>query len=339
MLYSELVLLSLHLRCFCHFHFVKFLFALKPDHTKSALHPRNRHRSRYDFAALIHAHAALAPYVLVNPFGDTSIDFANPQAVKALNQALLKTHYAVAEWDIPEHYLCPPIPGRADYVHYLADLLAESHAGNIPQGHAVRVLDIGTGANMVYPLIGTREYGWQFVAADIDVAALHNAQQIVDANGLAEVIALRLQTTPAAIFKGIIQSGETYALTMCNPPFHSSLEEAQAGSQRKLRGLDKSRTGKSPAKGASHAKPAALNFGGQSHELYCAGGEEAFVVNMIKESQQFAMQCQWFTTLVSKATTLPSVYRALKKVNARQVRTIAMAQGQKQSRFVAWTWR
>lgn len=312
---------------------------MKPDHTKSALHPRNRHRSRYDFAALIAAHAALAPYVLVNPFGDTTIDFANPQAVKTLNQALLKMHYAVAVWDIPEGYLCPPIPGRADYVHYLADLLAESNAGKIPQGNTVRVLDIGTGANVVYPLLGTREYGWQFVGADIDAVAVQNGQKIVDANALADVISLRLQTTPAAIFKGIIQSGETFALTMCNPPFHGSLEEAQAGSQRKLRGLDKSRPLKPPAKGASHTKPAALNFGGQSHELYCVGGEEAFVVNMIKESQQFAMQCQWFTTLVSKATTLPSVYRALKKVNARQVRTIDMAQGQKQSRFVAWTWR
>lgn len=312
---------------------------MKPDHPKSALHPRNQHRSRYDFAALIHTHAALATYVIVNPFGDTTIDFANPQAVKTFNQALLKQHYGIAVWDIPEDYLCPPIPGRADYVHYLADLLAQGNAGNIPRGETVRVLDIGTGANLVYPLIGTREYGWQFVGADIDEVALQNAQQIVDANHLAEVMSLRQQITPAAIFKGMIQQGESFALTMCNPPFHSSLEEAQAGSQRKLRGLDKSRLGKPPAKGASNAKPAALNFGGQSHELYCAGGEEAFITQMIKESQQFAMQCQWFTTLVSKATTLPSVYRALKKVNARDVKTIHMAQGQKQSRFVAWTWR
>jgi 23S rRNA (adenine1618-N6)-methyltransferase len=61
------------------------------------------------------------------------------------------------------------------------------------------------------------------------------------------------------------------------------------------------------------------------------------VVEMIKESKQFSTQCLWFTTLISKSTTLPSVYRALKKVNALQVKTIEMKQGHKQSRIVAWT--
>jgi 23S rRNA (adenine1618-N6)-methyltransferase len=40
----------------------------------------------------------------------------------------------------------------------------------------VRVLDIGVGANCVYPLIGHAEYGWRFLGVDIDEAALANAQ-------------------------------------------------------------------------------------------------------------------------------------------------------------------
>jgi len=304
---------------------------LKPEITKSALHPRNRHRERYDFDALIQTSAALAPYVQLNAYGDASIDFADAQSVKALNQALLKQFYAVDVWDIPKHYLCPPIPGRADYLHYLADLLSEAH-GMVPRGPSVRVLDIGVGANMIYPLIGTREYGWQFVGADIDAKALRNAQQIVDANALADVIELRLQATPSSIFKGMIQPGELFALTMCNPPFHGSLAEAQAGTQRKWRGL-----GKHVAKRGGGGKPAVLNFGGQGAELYCAGGEEAFVTAMVKESKQYVAQCLWFTTLISKAANLPSVYRALKSMQAHEVKTIEMTQGQKQSRIVAWT--
>jgi len=304
---------------------------LKPENTKSALHPRNRHRERYDFDALIQTSAALAPYVQLNAYGDASIDFADGQSVKALNQALLKQFYAVDVWDIPKHYLCPPIPGRADYLHYLADLMSEAH-GIVPRGPSVRVLDIGVGANMIYPLIGTREYGWQFVGADIDAKALRNAQQIVDANALADVIELRLQATPSFIFKGMIQPGELFALTMCNPPFHESLAEAQAGTQRKWRGL-----GKHVAKRGGGGKAAVLNFGGQGAELYCAGGEEAFVTAMVKESKQYAAQCLWFTTLISKAANLPSVYRVLKNVQAREVKTIEMTQGQKQSRIVAWT--
>jgi 23S rRNA (adenine1618-N6)-methyltransferase len=200
----------------------------------------------------------------------------------------------------------------------------------MPQAESVRVLDIGVGANIIFPLIGHIEYGWNFVGTDIDANALNNAQNIIDGNGLSNVIELRLQSSSAYIFKSIVGKDEFFHLTMCNPPFHASLSDAQVGSQRKWRGLgknvDKSRADKS----------AVLNFGGQSNELYCEGGEEAFVTNMINESTLFATQCLWFTTLISKATTLPSVYRALKQVNALEVKTIEMKQGQKQSRVLAW---
>lgn len=305
---------------------------MKPDNAKSELHPRNRHRARYDFDQLVQASSALAPYVKLNKYGDASIDFSNAQAVKALNQALLKQFYEVLVWDIPKQYLCPPIPGRVDYLHYIADLLGRANAGVVPQGQSVRVLDIGVGANMIYPLLGTREYGWHFVGADIDAKALGNAQRIVDGNALSSHIELRLQAAPASIFKGIIRQGERFALTMCNPPFHGSLEEAQAGTERKWRGL-----GKHLAKYRSNDKSSVLNFGGQNAELYCEGGEEAFVSAMINESKHYATQCVWFTTLISKAANLPSVYRALKKVNALEVSTIEMSQGQKKSRIVAWT--
>lgn len=305
---------------------------MKSDNNKRKLHPRNQHRKRYDFDQLTQSSATLVQYVQLNEYGDASIDFSNPQAVKALNQALLKQFYGVSVWDIPKQYLCPPIPGRADYLHYLADLLSELNDGQAPIGKCVRVLDIGVGANMIYPLIGNREYGWHFVGADIEVKALQNAQQLIDANGLSNAIELRLQTSPPSIFKGMIRQDETFALTMCNPPFHGSLKEAQAGTKRKWQGLTKQ-----SAKHDTDKKSTILNFGGQSAELYCEGGEEAFVTTMINESKQFATQCLWFTTLVSKAANLPGIYRVLKKANALKVNTIEMAQGQKQSRIVAWT--
>ena len=293
---------------------------MKPK-SSSALHSRNFHRTGYDFPALVQAHPQLSQYVRPNAYSNDSIDFANPQAVKTLNQALLKHYYGVAVWDIPKNYLCPPIPGRADYVHYLVDLLAES---GITQ--QVRLLDIGTGANLVYPLIASHVYGWQCVGVDIDAKALRNAQQIVEANGLQQQISVRQQSNPKSIFNGVIFPGEQFTVTLCNPPFHASAAEAQAGTQRKWRGL-----GKKPSQ--------ALNFGGQSNELFCEGGEAEFLTTMIRESRLFAKQCVWFTTLVSKATNLPLVYRELKKVQTVAVKTVEMAQGQKQSRFVAWTFQ
>lgn len=297
---------------------------MPPKSSPSQLHPRNLHRNGYDFEVLINTHASLSQFVRQNDYGVDSIDFASPQAVKALNQALLKHYYGVAMWDIPKNYLCPPIPGRADYVHFLADLLTVS----IPDlnHEQVRMLDIGTGANLVYPLIAAHAYGWQCVGADIDAKALCNAQQIIEANSLQRQISVRQQHHPDSIFKGVMLSGEQFTVTLCNPPFHASAEEALAGSQRKWRGL-----GRKPSQ--------VLNFGGQSNELFCKGGEAAFLTTMIRESKLFAKQCIWFTTLVSKATNLPLVYRELKKVQAVTVKTVEMAQGQKQSRFVAWTFQ
>lgn len=295
---------------------------------KAALHPRSKHRGRYDFKQLIEASPALAAFVAPSAFGDTSIDFADPAAVRALNRALLAQMYGITAWEIPDSYLCPPIPGRADALHYLADLLADGNGGVIPRGNAIRVLDIGVGANCIYPLIGQREYGWKFVGTDIDRAALGCAEAIVDANGLGDAIQLRLQTAPAAIFDGVVGQHDLFDLSLCNPPFHASLADAQAGSERKWQNLGKPGSG---------GQAPVLNFGGQGSELHCPGGEEGFIRRMVAESREFATHCLWFTTLVSKSATLPAVYRALKHAGVEESRTLDMAQGQKKSRIVAWT--
>lgn len=294
---------------------------------KASLHPRNPHQGRYDFKQLIAASPELAAFVSPNAHGDESIDFADPAAVRALNRALLVYEYGIKGWDIPAQYLCPPIPGRADYLHYLADLLAESRGGVVPTGASTRVLDIGTGANCIYPLIGVRSYGWQFVASDIDPIAIACAQRTLDANPeLGAAVELRLQASRQFIFSGIVRPGEAFDLTLCNPPFHASLLDASAGTQRKWKNL-----------GKKAARIPALNFGGQGAELWCEGGEKAFVCRMIAESVGVGDRCLWFSTLISKQATLPFVYRALQQAGVSDSRTIKMAQGQKQSRIVAWT--
>ena len=284
---------------------------------KAGLHPRNRFNTRYDFPQLIACCPALAVFVKANAYGNDSIDYANPLAVKALNQALLRQAYGLEHWDIPPGYLCPPIPGRSDYIHHLADLIAQR------RGPSVRVLDIGTGANCIYPLIGASEYGWSFVGAEVDPVACRWAQKMVAANpSVAGLIECRLQKSATACFQGIIQPGEYFDLTLCNPPFHSTAEEATAGTQRKLKNLGGKKTG--------------LNFGGKANELWCEGGELGFIRRMIEESAQFAGQCEWFTTLVSKSEHLPRLEQALRRVKATQVKIIDMAQGQKKSRILAW---
>lgn len=310
-----------------------------PSSETSELHPRNKHHGRYDFEQLTKENPELAKFIRLNAYQDNSIDFANPAAVKALNKALLKHYYAIANWDIPAQYLCPPIPGRADYLHYAADLLASTNGGIVPTGAHIHVLDIGVGANAVYPLIGQHEYGWNFVGSDIAPVAIANAQKIVNSNpGLEKFINLRIQTSPLAIFNGIVKQDDKFDLTLCNPPFHASLNDAHAGTHRKLRNLGKASASNTPKhKGRENNKTPTLNFGGQAAELYCDGGEEAFVNRMIQESKLIGKQCLWFSTLISKTSNLPGVYRAIKKTGANDIKTFDMAQGQKKSRFVAWT--
>lgn len=289
--------------------------------TKSNLHPRNLHREQYDFQALIETLPELKSYVKLNDYGNETIDFFDPVAVKFLNKALLKHFYQIDFWELPMNYLCPPIPGRADYIHYVADLVKGKKN--------VKCLDIGVGANCVYPIIGISSYDWSFVGSDIDPIAIENAQQIASNNRiLKDKLELRLQVNTSAIFKGILSENERFDLSICNPPFHSSASEAQAGSQRKISNL----------KNQKNAK-VVLNFGGQNNELWCEGGEEKFVKSMIIESKLFSNSCLWFTSLISKKDNLTKLYKTLKSVGVFEVKTIQMSQGNKISHLLAWTFQ
>lgn len=299
---------------------------------RSALHPRNRHQGHYDFARLVKDCPALSAHLVTTPRGESSIDFNRPAAVRELNRAILRSDYGIAHWDLPEGALCPPIPGRADYLHGLADLLADSGDGAIPRGMAVRVLDVGVGASCIYPLLGHTEYGWRFVGSEVDTTSLQVAQAIVQSNRLDKAIILRQQPRRGSVFEGVVGEDDRFDLTLCNPPFHASARDAAGVQQRKLRQLGK-------ATGAATARTAAPppNFGGHAHELWCPGGEAEFLRRMVRESATVAHQVLWFTSLVARAEHLSGLRRQLRQAGAVDVREVAMAQGSKQSRFVAWT--
>ncbi|MCL1115016.1 MULTISPECIES: 23S rRNA (adenine(1618)-N(6))-methyltransferase RlmF [Shewanella] len=307
--------------------------------TPKKLHPRNAHQQGYDFAKLMLVMPSLRAFVRANPFGNPSIDFADPQAVKCLNSALLLSDYQINAWDIPSGYLCPPVPGRVDYLHYIADLLADK--GQVIHGPSIRVLDIGTGANGIYPLLGIQTYGWQFVASDIDPVSIDNVANIARHNPNVQMnLQLRLQSNPEHIFHGIIEKHERFDVTMCNPPFHRSLAQAAAGSLRKVTNLAKNQQQKHGKKSqnlvATQTDPK-LNFGGQKAELWCDGGEVQFLTYMLNQSKEYASQVLWFSSLVSKSENLKPCYQLLKHLAATEVKTIEMTQGNKVTRILAWS--
>ena len=282
------------------------------------LHPKNIHNKPYNFEALVLKHKELSKYVFENSYGNLSIDFADNNAVFHLNKAILKHYYKLEDWNIPDGYLCPPIPGRADYIHHIADLLGSSELNNTIKG-----LDIGVGANCIYPILAFQIYKWNMVGVDINKDAIKVATLNVNANkALKDAVEIRSQENNAGIFDGIIKKGEYFHFSICNPPFHSSEKEATKGTLRKLKNLHKN-------------EALSLNFGGQANELWCNGGEALFIKRMIKQSSNYKNQIGWFTTLVSKKDNLPKIYKQLDKLKVIY-KTIEMAQGSKQSRFIAW---
>lgn len=303
---------------------------------KGELHPNNPHKGKYNFEELVKNLPELKMFVVKNPVGEDTIDFSNNQAVVTLNKALLKTYYKIDNWDIPEGFLCPPIPGRADYIHYIADLLPQENFETISEKASkkssnINVLDIGTGANCIYPIIGSQTFGWNYVASDIDPKSIENAEKIVNSNeNLKGKIKLILQEDKNHIFGGIIGENDRFDLTMCNPPFHSSLEEAIKANERKVSNLNKNikEDGKEIKKG--------LNFGGQKAELWCKGGETLFLKKMAKESVLFSSQVTWFTSLVSNKENLKPTIKILEKLGAK-CQVLEMSQGQKISRVLAWS--
>lgn len=290
---------------------------------KPLFHVRNKHQGFYDFDRLIGILPELSRYVSTNKVGKLTIDFANPVAVKLLNKALLFSQYPLVFWDIPKNYLVPPIPSRAEYIHQIADLL--SNENTLRSFKNLNILDIGTGANCIYPIIGYLEYGWNFVGSEIDLRAIEAAKLNIEKNTILKSgIEIRIQEDQKNILKGVIKKEDFFDCTICNPPFHGSLEEAREGTLRKLKNL-------------KEKNEIILNFGGQNSELWCRGGEIGFIIKMIIESTEFKNQCRWFTTLVSKKENLPRIYKMLKKVEVTLIKTIILYVGNKKSRVIAWT--
>jgi len=288
---------------------------------KTNLHPKNKNREQYKIEELLLVIPELKDHIKKNKLGEDSIHFSDPVAIKLLNKALLSHYYGIQKWEFPDTNLCPPIPGRADYIHYMSDLLNNNDN--------ITCLDIGVGASCIYPILGISEYNWSFIASEVNTEAITIAKKIIKDNpSLKGKVKFRIQKDENNIFKGIIKPKDKIDLSICNPPFHSSKKEALKGSMRKIRNLSGERS-----------KKIQLNFSGVANELVYKGGEYQFIKNMIEESVLYSNNCLWFTTLVSKEKNLKNIYKLLEDIKAKEVKTLNIGTSNKKSRIVVWTFQ
>jgi len=294
---------------------------------KPGLHKRNKNTARYDLDAMAEVSPDLSKHIVIKKDGGKTIDFSSQGAVRSLNKAILHHYYGVNYWEFPEESLTPGIPGRAEYVHTVADLLAESNDGVIPRGADVTVVDVGVGASCVYPVIGVVEYDWNFIGSDVDAKSLEFCNNIINQNdSLKGKIECRQQADADKIFVGILVKKDKVFATICNPPFHASIEDAVKASRRKVRNLNKQKV-----------DDAKLNFSGKYSELVYEGGELNFILKMIYESVEYKNQCYWFTSLVSREENLGKLNYALDQVKAIKRKTVSIKTGNKMGRIVAWS--
>ncbi|CAO1615930.1 unnamed protein product [Parajaminaea phylloscopi] len=154
------------------------------------------------------------------------IDFNDPEAMRALNEATLLHDFGIHA-EQPSDRLCPPIPNRLNYLLWIQDVLSatidtegrqvtpvaiqdpasasplcdpsmpadispqRSHKRRRvaespdeeakPSRKTVSILDIGTGATAIYPILGCAlDPHLAFTATEIDADSLQNARRVVE---------------------------------------------------------------------------------------------------------------------------------------------------------------
>jgi len=286
------------------------------------IHPSSVYAAaKPSFAALAQHYPGLSPHVKVAQGGQASLDFKSYAATRELTRCLLHNDHQL-DWWIPHGQLIPPVTNRLNYIHWLKDLLklssppAEAATGE--GSSTVRGLDIGCGANCIYPLIGAATCGWQFVGTDITPEALTWARRNVAANPqLSHLIEVRQvaaadKQTPGGMLLGAVGEGETFHFSMCNPPFFDTLADANQNPNTAC--------------------------GGTPAEMVCLGGEEAFVRAMVEESATLGSQVHWYTSMVGKKSTLKEVRRLLHDRSVPVIRSTQFFQGETSRWAVAWSY-
>ena len=242
------------------------------------------HLYKYDFDELAIFHSPLSKYVNFSSQGVSTIDWKDPKALKELNKAILIYKFQIKYWDIPPNFLCPTIPSRLNYLQWISELLI-----NNKSTVEIKGLDIGTGASLIYPLLGFKLFRWKFLGTEINPVAFDNAAEIIKKNSLENVIQLRI--SQGGIFKGVINKKEDiFAFSMCNPPFFENMEERKEVDWRK----------------------SDLN----EYEGEFLGGEVGFIRKMIEESEDFKENVGVFTSLVGKKRDFEIL---LKELNEKKV--------------------
>lgn len=277
------------------------------------MHPRNIYKEKKpNFRELAVKYPEFRRHASQETSGKVTINFKEPDALRALSTALLKEDFGL-DVNIPADRLVPTIPLRLNYIHWIEDILKTTWNDKI------RGIDVGTGASCIYPLLGARMNGWKFLASEQDEKSTISARKNVEQNGLQHLIQVENVQIDSGLKELLPENDAAYDFCMCNPPFFGSQEEADGEFHR---------DGRSKPHAASTAN---------ATESVTWGGEFCFVNRLIKDSLQLRETIRVYTSMVGKKLNLTALKDELHNHKVPKVCSTEFCQGKTMRWGLAWS--
>lgn len=282
------------------------------------MHARNRYKDKPpDFAYLASKYPDFKQHIQINLNGRVSLNFKDPEAVRALTCTLLREDFGLSI-DIPLERLIPTVPLRLNYIHWVEDLIGHQDSD---QTTLRRGIDIGTGASCIYPLLGATLNGWYFLATEVDDMCFNYAKKNVEQNNLSDLIKVVKVPQKTLLMDALKEESEiVYDFCMCNPPFFANQLEAKGVNSRNSR----------------RPPPSSVNTGGIT-EIMAEGGELEFVKRIIHDSLQLKKRLRWYSCMLGKKCSLAPLKEELRVQGVPKVTFTEFCQGRTMRWALAWS--
>lgn len=239
-----------------------------------------------DFLILIKEFPELKKYIIKHDekIEEFSFDWSNNDLSLLMTKSILNYYFNIKYYDIPKGFLIPPVPSRLNYLNLINELIKDIEKENIIG------VDIGTGANIIYPILGNSIYSWKFICSEINNESYNNAKLILQKNNLEENINLIKQENKNNIFVSIINQENKYTFSMCNPPYYDYEQEIKIEDKK---------------------RDTEYNF----DEVYYEKGELGFFERYFEESICYKKNIFLFTILIGKKSNSEIIYDKINSYN------------------------
>lgn len=244
-----------------------------------------------DFLTLIKEFPELKKYILKQNEDNEEefqFDWSNNELSLLMDKSILNYYFNIKYYDIPKGFLIPPIPSRINYINLINSIITKL-IKDIDIKNIIGI-DIGTGANIIYPILGYSIYKWKFICTEINKEAYNNAKLILQKNNLENNINIIKQNNKDNIFISILNRENKYIFSMCNPPYYNYENEIKLE--------DKKRDNE-------------YNF----DEIYYKNGEYGFFQRYFEESICYKNNVFLYTILIGKKINAENIYDKLSSYN------------------------